>query len=457
MVREPPKECIDWPFTLPLVLGTMMNPLNSTMLSTALTSICNSFARGISSGALLITPLYIASAIGQPLMGKLADIYNPKLINRLGFVLILIASVIGVVAPSFGWLIVSRVILGLGTSAAYPSAMALVAQKYQRKGMTIPGNILGIITIASQVSTVIGPMLGGFLTQISGWRGIFFINVPWVLCALYFSKNIPSGKRKQQKTTISSVFKNIDIIGIGLFATSLVLLMIILTQHHLSVAPIGITILFFIFFILWERKQTLAFIDIRLLWHQPSLLLVYIRTMATNYVMYLLLYGLPQWVEGTKNMSPAQTGLIMFPMSIISATSAMLTSRSNNLFRVNTVSVVTIGMACSFIFLLNQTVPIWIITLIIMFTGVPVGVNLMANQLSLGAEAPANQIGISFGLYRTFGYLGAIVSGAQLKTIFHKGATDTSLHLLGWFSLVSCILLVILYLFSLRKRQGKRE
>lgn len=123
----------------PLVLGTMMNPLNSTMLATALLTICHSFGQTISAGAILITSLYITSTIAQPLMGRLADIYSPKKINFLAFVLVLIAALVGVFAPAFGWLIVSRVLLGLGTSAAYPSAMALVNKHYAEEERLVPG------------------------------------------------------------------------------------------------------------------------------------------------------------------------------------------------------------------------------------------------------------------------------------------------------------------------------
>src|SRR5882762_7173570 len=118
----------------PLVLGAMLNPLNSTMLSTALTQLTHSFGRDVGSGALLITPLYITATIAQPLMGRLADIYSPKLVNIVGLGLVLAAAVVGMMAPSFGWLIFSRILLGLGTSANYPSAIAILRRHYASEG-----------------------------------------------------------------------------------------------------------------------------------------------------------------------------------------------------------------------------------------------------------------------------------------------------------------------------------
>lgn len=126
-------------FMLPLVLGTVLNPLNSTMLAPALPSLCHSFGRSRSDGALLITPLYVTSAIGQPLMGRLADVFSPKQVSRLGFGLVLVAALLGPLGPTFGWLIAARIVPGLGTSAAYPAAIALVQQYYEARQPPVGG------------------------------------------------------------------------------------------------------------------------------------------------------------------------------------------------------------------------------------------------------------------------------------------------------------------------------
>src|ERR1700744_5571134 len=162
----------------PLVLGAMLNPLNSTMLSTALTRLTHSFGRDVAAGALLITPLYITAMIGQPLMGRLADVYSPKRVNYLGLVLVLAAVLVGVFAPAFNWLILSRILLGLGTSANYPSAIAILRRYYAERGKAMPAGALGWIAVGGMVSMVLGPMIGGFLTEWLGWKGIFLVNLP---------------------------------------------------------------------------------------------------------------------------------------------------------------------------------------------------------------------------------------------------------------------------------------
>jgi MFS family permease len=415
----------------------MMNPLNSTMLATALTTICTSFGKDVSAGALLITPLYVTCTVGQPLMGRLADIYSPKKINTLGFVLVLIAAVIGMIAPDFSWLIVSRIILGLGTSAAYPSAMAIINKKYANEGIPVPGKVMGWVAICSQISMVLGPVLGGLLTQWLGWKGIFFINIPWVIAAVYLSKSLPDEPPIQQE---HSLFKELDIPGILLFSTFLLVLLFTLMQHNLFMYYWPVLFLSLALLILWERKQENPFIHVRLLWSKSALSLVYIRTLATNYILYLILYAMPQWIEGVLHVSPANTGLMMFPMSLMSAMIGWLVSRSSNIRLLYIGGLISLSIACGCLFLLTQYTAVIMVVGATLIMGVAVGINMIANQSALQKEADKSQTGVSFGLYRTAGYIGAIVSGSQLKTGFKGGVTDASFHQLALYASISCIL-----------------
>lgn len=445
------KEEIPYKFIAPLVLGTMMNPLNSTMLATSLITLCNSFKISTGKGAILITSLYVTSTIAQPLMGRLADRFSAKKINMLGFVLVLIAALIGVFAPAFSWLIVSRIILGLGTSAAYPSAMTLLNQKYAKEGRQVPSRILGVMGVSGQVSMVLGPVLGGLLTQSFGWKGIFFINIPWVIIAMLLTYAIPNFPPVIKNN--DSLFKKLDVIGIILFSGVLLSLLFLLLADSFSLPLLVVLIVTLIALILWERKQESPFIDVKLLANKPALSLVYIRTMATSYVLYLMLYGLPQWIEGVKNMTPADTGFMMFPLSLTAIFVGLAISKYNKPVRQNIMGVFVLTIACCGLLLLSKATPVYFIVLFAMVMGTADGINIIANQALLNAESPLAQKGVSFGLFRTFSYLGAILSGTQLKTLFRNGVNDQSFHHIGFYALCSCALLTILLvpLFLRRK------
>jgi hypothetical protein len=86
--------------------------------------------------------------------------------------------------------------------------------------------------------------------------------------------------------------------------------------------------------------------------------------------------------------------------------------------------------------------------------GMITGVNPIANQASLNEAVPAELSGFSFGLYRTFVYLGAVGSGVLLKTIFHKGVTDASFREIAWWTVCSSLVMTVLYLPVLFARRG---
>jgi MFS family permease len=453
MPKDKSKENIPWRFMTPLVLGTMMNPLNSTMLATALVTLCNSFKISTGQGAILITSLYMTATIAQPLMGRLADIYSAKKVNNLGFILVMIAALTGIFAPDFNWLVVSRILLGLGTSAAYPSAMALIGKRYALEGKTIPGPVLGIIAVTAQVSMVLGPTLGGFLTQSFGWRGIFIINVPWVIVGLLLSGAIPDYPPAANARKVN-IFSRLDAPGILLFCAFLLSLLAILMSKELSWYIIPAAIISLAAFCIWEWRHEAPFIDVKLLARKPALSMVYVRGLATSFVLYLMLYGMPQWLQGVKHEIPVNTGLIMLPNTLTAIAAGLLIAKINKSTLQNTLGVILLIITCGGIFLLNGAIPLPMVICIGIIAGAAEGTNIIANQSLLNKEAPLAQKGVSFGLFRTFAYIGAILSGTLLKTIFQDGVTDQSFHRIGFFIAIACILLAVLLIpLMLKKRK----
>lgn len=442
--KTPPDtaEKLAWKILFPLLLGNMLNPLNSTMLATALASICGAFSREASSGALLVTPLYIAATVAQPLMGKLADVYSPKRIRFIGLMIVLVAAIVGAVGTSFAWLIVSRVLLGIGTAAAFPAAMAILTHYYHGRGTRVPGRALAILTIASQTSMVVGPLLGGLLTNWLSWRGIFIVNIPLVLMAAVFHGWLPEFRKPKRHTGKSPI----DYVGILLFSGMICAFFLAIYQFSWP-AIIALPLLL-ITLVYYEHRQATPFIDVNELIQHPQMLIVYLRTTATNYVLYLLLYCLPQWVETIKHLSPAQTGWVTMPMSGLAIISSLVISRFRNVLRINVFGIVTLGSICVMFYQLNPQWSIPLITTAIALAGLAIGVNLYANQASLNEMVNTGNAGMSFGLYRTFGYFGAIVSGAQLKQLFHDGIQPDSMAHASTSAFMAFLILVVLIIIE---------
>jgi MFS family permease len=213
-VRKP----FGWRFTSPLLIGSSLNPINSSMIATGLVGIGLDFHTGPGTTASLISVLYLCSAVMQPTMGKLATIFGARRIFLTGVTILLIAGIIGAAAPAFGFLLLSRALIGVGTSAAYPTAMALVRKRADEQKTGVPSRVLGNFSIASQVTTVIGLPLGDVLAGTFGWRAIFFINVPLALITLVFTFSGIAKDAPTAREGSNSLFTTLDIPGIVLFA-----------------------------------------------------------------------------------------------------------------------------------------------------------------------------------------------------------------------------------------------
>ena len=177
-------------FTAPLLLGSTLNPINSSMLATGLLGIGIDFHLGPGQTASLISVLYLCSAVAQPTMGKLSTLFGPRRVFQAGILILLVAGVVGTLAPAFGYLLVSRALIGIGSSAAYPTAMALVRKRADTVGLGVPSRVLGNFSIAAQVTGVIGLPLGGVLVGVWGWRALFFINIPLAIIVFAFIASV---------------------------------------------------------------------------------------------------------------------------------------------------------------------------------------------------------------------------------------------------------------------------
>src|SRR5580700_10903816 len=115
-----------WRFTTPLFMGSALNPINSSLLATALLPIAHGIGVPVGQTAALVTALYLATAIAQPTAGKAAEVLGPRRVFLAGIILVGVGGLAGGFARDLLTLLASRVLIGLGTSCAYPTAMLLI-------------------------------------------------------------------------------------------------------------------------------------------------------------------------------------------------------------------------------------------------------------------------------------------------------------------------------------------
>ncbi|GII97823.1 putative MFS family arabinose efflux permease [Sediminihabitans luteus] len=425
----------------PMILGSILNPINSSMLAVALIPIGQAFGAPPSETAWLVSALYLATAIGQPVIGRLVDAFGPRPLYLIGTGLVGFAGLLGVVAPTLGVLIASRVLLGFGTSAAYPASMSLLRTESDRTGMRSPAGILAALSIANQVVAVIGPTLGGVLIGLGGWHLIFAINVPLSLaCLALGALRLPRRPRR----TADDPPVRVDVVGMAWFAATLTTFLLFLMDPGLAqwwlLALAGIAALGFV---RRERHVDEPFLDLRVLRGNGPLLATYGRQVLAYTVSYGFMYGFTQWLEDGRGMTPAHAGLLMLPMSLSAIAVTVLVGRRPGVRGKLVAGSVTLVAACASILLLTGSSPVGALVGVGVLLGVPQGLNGLANQNALYAQADPDRMGSSAGLLRTFMYLGAMVAAATNAAFYADGATTAGLHDLGAFMLVVAVLLVV--------------
>jgi MFS family permease len=436
-----------WRFTTPLFVGAALNPINSSIIATALVPIATAMHVSVGATTVLVSALYLASAIAQPTAGKLAEEFGPRRVFLTGILLVLAGGIVGGSAQSLAVLILARVLIGIGTSAGYPSAMVLIRRRATAVGLSAPpGGVLGGLAIAGMVTVAIGPPIGGLLVGVLGWRSAFLINVPVALIALLMTARwIPRDERAAGPRRARAVAARVDVVGIiGFGGTMTALLVFLMGLPRLHPIPLALVVVLAIPLVWWELRTATPFFDIRQLVTNGALGRTYLRTALTLLGVYTVMYGLTQWLEAGRGMSAQVAGLLLLPMGALSALVSRPLARRNLVRGPLIVAAATMLLgSVGILFLTTHSTVLLAIGVTLVF-GLCVGTNSVGNQTALYTQSPPEQIGTASGLYRTFSYVGSIASATITGVVFRVNVTDHGLHTLAIVLIGAGVLVLVL-------------
>lgn len=448
-----------WRFLTPMFIGSALNSVNSSILATALVSISIGINVSVGQTVVLVAVLYLASSIAQPTAGKLSEVFGPRRVFLAGILAVLLGGLVGGLGHDLMTLIVSRVLIGLGTSTGYPSAMLLIRQRAEWAGLTEPpGGVLGGLVITAMVTPAIGLPLGGILVATWGWQAAFLINVPLALITLGMAAFwIPRDQPIKGSRTIQEIASRIDLAGIiGFSGTMIALLVFLLALPTPNWIALGLAILMGSVLVWWELRASHPFIDIRLLAMNRGLTLTYLRFALGTLCVYTVLYGVTQWIEVARGISPQDAGLLLLPMSLVGSVLALPVSRMNLVRAPLIAAAISCLIASAGVLLIGTTTPIlWVVVITLIF-GVTLGTSVSANQTTMYTEVSADQIGTASGLMRTFGYIGSIASSALISIFFRQSVSDNGLHMMALVMVALSVVGVIIVVADRRIMAQKR-
>ena len=439
-----------WRFVTPLYVVATLNPINSSLIATALVPIAHALGVSVGQTAILVSALYLASAIAQPAAGKLADEFGPRRVLAAGIALVLLGGIIGGVGQSIPVVAAARALIGIGTSAGYPAAMVIIRRRAISAGLTEPpGGVLGGLSIAATVTVAIGPPIGGVLVDAFGWRSTFLFNIPMTVIALLLTITWIPKDEPLQRRPLCEIASRIDVTGIALFGGLMsALLVFLMSLPRPQWIALGVTIALSVALLLWELRASTPFIDIRLLISNLALTRTYIRGALLLLSFYALFYGLTQWLEAAHGLSPRQAGLLLLPMGLVAALVSQPISARNLVRGPLVVGAASMVFASVAVALFTATTPVAAIIGVTLLFAITLGTAFVGNQTALYIQAPAEHVGTAAGLFRTFGYVGSIASSTVTGIVFNHNVTDSGMQMVGRILVAVSIVMLVLTLFD---------
>ena len=258
-----------WTIAGVVMLATFMEVLDTSVANVALPHIAGSLASSTDEATWVLTAYLVANAIVLPLSGWFSTLFGRKRFYMTCVAIFTISSTMCGLAPNLGTLILFRILQGLGGGALQPVSQAILRETFPREkqGMAMAVYGMGVV-----LAPVVGPTLGGWITDNFTWRWIFLINIPVGICSLLFTSLLIFDPPYLKRKSLAQGLK-IDYIGLGLLATGLAALEITLDegQRHdwfssggiVAAAIVGVTCLVSV--VLWELRQKDPVVDFRLL------------------------------------------------------------------------------------------------------------------------------------------------------------------------------------------------
>jgi MFS transporter, DHA2 family, multidrug resistance protein len=309
-----------WIIAMTVMLATFMEVLDTSVANVSLPHIAGSLSASVDESTWVLTSYLVANAIILPMGAWFSTLFGRKRFYMTCVALFTISSVLCGLAPSLPMLILFRIMQGIGGGALQPISQAILVESFpkEKHGMAMAVYGMGVV-----VAPVIGPTLGGWITDNYSWRWIFFINIPVGLLSLALTYMLVFDPPYIVRRGFTDGLR-IDYAGLGLLALGLGALEVVLDEgqredwfgsRFIVIAAI-LAVVCLVSVVIWELRQKQPVIDFRIL-KERNFMLCTVSMLVLGFVLYGSTTLLPLFLQTLLGYTALLSGLVLSPGGIV--------------------------------------------------------------------------------------------------------------------------------------------
>jgi EmrB/QacA subfamily drug resistance transporter len=415
-----------------VLLGLFLGALDQTIVGVALPRIVSDL-KGSDLYTWVVTAYLLTSTITVPIYGKLGDVFGRQRMLIVGIVIFLAGSALSGLSQSMGELIVFRALQGCGAGALFPISLAVIGDLYTPRER---GRYQGLFGAVFGMSFIVGPLLGGIITDDISWHWIFYVNIPVGIVALYaIATRLPNLR------STAARLRDLDYSGIAIFTVGVVPILIGLTFKGITsgsgslyawtdwrvggLIVLGLALM--ALFIVNEARAQHPIIPLDL-FSTRTLAATNVAVFMVACAMFAAVIFIPLYFQVVKGVSATVSGYSMWPLLVgLIATSVGAGFYLTKTGRYKLLLVIGLAVLCVGSFLLTHLSPttstatLWIW---LALTGLGIGPSMSVFTVVIQNAAPPERLGTATSTLTFLRQVGGVVGLAVAGTIFSQSLTS---------------------------------
>jgi EmrB/QacA subfamily drug resistance transporter len=407
-----------WAVTIGVMTGMFIAALEATVVGTAMPTVISSLG-GLNHYSWVFSAYLVTSTVTVPVWGKLSDLYGRRLLYQLGIAVFLIGTLLSGLSTSMTQLIIFRAIQGLGAGALVPLGMTIIGDIFtleeRAKMQAYFSGVWGL-------SSVVGPVVGGFITDQISWRWVFFINLPvGVIAAIIIGLALKEPKLTEKP--------KVDYAGAGLLMIAISLLMLALVEGGASISTllttenillIGGAIVLLVLFFYVEKRAKDPIIPFNLFQNRTVSVSV-----AAGFLAGVAMFGaisfIPLFAQGALGSTATEAGSLLTPLMLSWVSMSVIGGRL--LLKVGYRNIALIGfvvLSIGFVFLamFQRDTPRFWLYFDLVLIGAGLGLTMLTLLIAVQQAVERTKLGIATSLNQFSraigGAFGVAIMGAFL-------------------------------------------